>query len=79
MIMYQLFEHQPPFAGTDPVEAARKAALQDLRPGLNKLNGTSSTAKVGLSALIPLVRHHLGRKTVPGVAALPCNNTIDTV
>ena len=32
MIAYQLFEHMPPFAGTDPVEAARSAALYDKRP-----------------------------------------------
>lgn len=32
MIMYQLFETQPPFAGMDPIEAARQAALYDMRP-----------------------------------------------
>ena len=32
MIAYQLFEHMPPFSGTDPVEAARGAALYDRRP-----------------------------------------------
>jgi len=32
MIMYQLFESQPPFAGMDPIDAARQAALYDLRP-----------------------------------------------
>ena len=32
MIIYQLFEHQPPFAGMDPVEACRQAALFDKRP-----------------------------------------------
>lgn len=37
MILYQLFEHQPPFAGTDPVEAARNAALYDMRPHLQQL------------------------------------------
>ena len=32
MIMDQLFEFQPPFAGIDPIEAARQAALYDMRP-----------------------------------------------
>ena len=32
MIVYQLFEFQPPYAGTDPVEAARQAALYEQRP-----------------------------------------------
>ncbi|KAI7841021.1 hypothetical protein COHA_005249 [Chlorella ohadii] len=32
MIVYQLFEFQPPFAGMDPVEAARQAALYERRP-----------------------------------------------
>lgn len=39
MILYQLFEHQPPFAGTDPVEAARQAALYEYRPPLQQLKG----------------------------------------
>ena len=37
MIMFQLFEHTPPFAGVDPVEAARAAALDNRRPKLEKL------------------------------------------
>ncbi|KAK9810142.1 hypothetical protein WJX72_005510 [[Myrmecia] bisecta] len=37
MIAYQLFEHKPPFAGMDPVDAARQAALHDKRPELYKL------------------------------------------
>ena len=37
MILYQLFEHTPPFAGVDPVEAARQAALYDKRPNLMQL------------------------------------------
>ena len=37
MIIYQLFEGMPPFAGQDPVEAAKKASLRDMRPTLNKL------------------------------------------
>jgi hypothetical protein len=39
MILYQLFEHQPPFAGTDPVDAARQAALYEYRPPLSQLKG----------------------------------------
>jgi hypothetical protein len=39
MIAYQLFEHVPPFAGEDPVEAARQAALFDRRPPLRVLGG----------------------------------------
>ena len=38
MIMFQLFEHNPPFAGVDPVEAARLAALYDKRPNLNQIS-----------------------------------------
>jgi len=40
MIAYQLFEHLPPFAGIDPVEAARQAALFDRRPEFLLLQGT---------------------------------------
>ncbi|KFM24164.1 Dual specificity protein kinase splA [Auxenochlorella protothecoides] len=32
MIVYQLFEYQPPYADMDPVEAARLAALENARP-----------------------------------------------
>lgn len=32
MIVFQLFEFQPPFAGMDPIDAARQAALYELRP-----------------------------------------------
>jgi serine/threonine protein kinase len=32
MIIYQLVEYKPPFAGMDPIEAARQAALYQLRP-----------------------------------------------
>ena len=38
MILYQLFEHHPPFVGLDPVEAARQAALYDKRPNLIQLS-----------------------------------------
>lgn len=47
MIAYQLFEHMPPFAGTDPVEAARAAALRDRRPPFHVLaSPTHALAKV---------------------------------
>ena len=41
MIAYSLFEHCQPFAGMDPVEAARQSALYDKRPQLMKLGGKS--------------------------------------
>ena len=41
MIAFQLLEHCPPFAGMDPVEAAKQAALHDRRPAFNKLNDTA--------------------------------------
>ena len=57
MILYQLFEHTPPFAGVDPVEAARQAALYDKRPNLVQLGeskpfpmGVSSTAEISVLA-----------------------------
>lgn len=37
MIIYHLFEHTPPFAGVDPVEAAKMAALDNKRPKLVRL------------------------------------------
>lgn len=42
MIAFQLFEHCPPFAGMDPVEAAKHAALHDRRPAFHKLNDTTA-------------------------------------
>lgn len=42
MIAFQLFEHCPPFAGMDPVEAAKHAALHDRRPAFNKLNDATT-------------------------------------
>ena len=39
MIMYQLFEFQPPFAGMDPIDAARQAAMYDVRPHFVVLMG----------------------------------------
>ncbi len=47
MILYQLFEHTPPFAGVDPVEAARQAALYDKRPNLVQL-GESKPFPMGV-------------------------------
>jgi len=49
MILYQLFEHTPPFAGVDPVEAARQAALYDKRPNLVQL-GESKPFPMGVSS-----------------------------
>lgn len=51
MIMYQLFEFQPPFAGMDPIEAARQAALYELRPHFIVLLSTSP-AKRAVKELI---------------------------
>jgi serine/threonine protein kinase len=45
MIMYQLFEFQPPFAGMDPIDAARQAALYELRPKFVVLNGVGQAKK----------------------------------
>lgn len=45
MIMYQLFEFQPPFAGMDPIDAARQAALYDLRPQFIALQSPASPKK----------------------------------
>ncbi|KAK9861467.1 hypothetical protein WJX84_003285 [Apatococcus fuscideae] len=38
MILYQLLEHCAPFQGMDPVEAAQKAALQNVRPKFKNLD-----------------------------------------
>ena len=46
MIAYQLFEYCPPFAGMDPVEAARQAALHNKRPDFNKLNEKTPVMQV---------------------------------
>ncbi|KAL4538986.1 hypothetical protein Ndes2526B_g02745 [Nannochloris sp. 'desiccata'] len=45
MIMYQLFEFQPPFAGMDPIDAARQAALYELRPQFIVLQGPGGAKK----------------------------------
>ena len=49
MILFQLFEHMPPFAGVDPVEAAKAAALENARPRLDKLNSSHSPMPVSTS------------------------------
>lgn len=46
MILFQLFEHTPPFAGVDPVEAAKAAALENSRPRLERLNSSQSPMPV---------------------------------
>lgn len=51
MIAYQLFELCPPFAGMDPVDAARKAALAEERPPLMRLATKMPTMTV--SSLLP--------------------------
>ncbi len=51
MIAYQLFELCPPFAGMDPVDAARKAALAEERPPLMRLATKMPTMIV--SQLLP--------------------------
>ncbi len=46
MILFQLFEHTPPFAGVDPVEAAKAAALENSRPRLERLKSSQSPMPV---------------------------------
>lgn len=46
MIMYQLFEQCAPFAGMDPVDAARLAS-KGRRPTLSKLASKDAVMKVG--------------------------------
>jgi len=46
MIMFQLFEHTPPFAGVDAVEAAKVAALENSRPKLEKLASSQAPMPV---------------------------------
>ena len=50
MILYHLFEHTPPFAGVDPVEAAKMAGLENKRPKLEKLAESKSPMPVSTSA-----------------------------
>ena len=52
MILYQLFEHTPPFAGVDPVEAAKMAGLENKRPKLEKLAESKSPMPVSTSPQI---------------------------
>ena len=49
MILYQLLEHCAPFQGMDPVEAAQKAALQNVRPKFKNLD--SKTRPMPVSRL----------------------------
>ena len=60
MILYQLFEQNPPFAGVDPVEAARQAALYDKRPNLGQL-GESKPFPLGVSLFLHQSIPHLGK------------------
>lgn len=46
MIIFQLFECTVPFAGVDPVEAARNAAMLNVRPGFPPRTKLSSTEQV---------------------------------
>jgi len=46
MILFQLFEHTPPFAGIDPVEAAKAAALENKRPKLENLASSQAPMPV---------------------------------
>ena len=48
MILYQLFEHHPPFAGQDPVSACKSAAMENKRPELQRLNDKDPVVKVAL-------------------------------
>ena len=59
MIAYQLFELQPPFAGMDPVDAARKAALAEERPPLQRLNAGTPTMKARAPTPCPLICYML--------------------
>jgi hypothetical protein len=53
MIMFQLFEHTPPFAGVDPVEAAKLAALENKRPKLEKLASSQPPMPVSYNLSVP--------------------------
>ncbi len=47
MIIFQLFETTQPFAGHDPVEAARNAAMLGARPGFPPRSKLTDTEQVG--------------------------------
>ena len=49
MILYQLLEHCAPFAGMDPVEAAQRAALQNVRPSFRNLDSKTKPMPVSHS------------------------------
>ena len=48
MILFELFEHEPPFSGLDPVEAAKAACLENARPKLKNLAGSQAPMPVRL-------------------------------
>jgi len=52
MIAYQLFEGLPPFWSMDPVEAARAAALEHLRPQWGRLNRHEQVVPAQLKELV---------------------------
>lgn len=56
MIMYQLFEHRPPFDGMDPAEAAFAAAIQAARPEFVQLAENSFPYNVRPSKTVCLGR-----------------------
>ena len=54
MILFQLFEHHPPFAGTDPITACRSAAMENKRPTMQNLLKSDAINKVCLLHFDPL-------------------------
>ena len=52
MIMYQLFETNPPFSGMDPISAAKNAAMYDLRPQFVQLGIGGPSYKTEIKELI---------------------------
>ncbi|KAI8473279.1 MAG: protein kinase [Monoraphidium minutum] len=52
MIAYQLFEGVPPFAKSDPVEAARQASLEGVRPQWGESNGSRGELPAKLKHLV---------------------------
>ena len=48
MILFELFEHEPPFSGLDPVEASKAACLENARPKLKNLAASSAPMPVCL-------------------------------
>lgn len=52
MILFQLVETNPPFAGMDPISAAKNAAMYDLRPSFVQLSGSAPGYKREVRELI---------------------------